>query len=389
MSSAAHSETSDEGKEYRSNVVSYKDFSTETDPPFYVWQRVLEKGKLYSLTSRWGHGKTALMINVAMSLAAGRDIGGIRTVQCKVLFLCGENPDDVKLRVRAAAEVMKISAMDLEGNIYFTRRPFAIDDPEQLQMFIRDAKAHGPYGAMIIDTGPAHSCAEEENDNPTMHKFAMSMRDLMEPIGNPATIALMHPTKGATKDNLHPRGGGAFSGSIDGELCAWSDGNGLVEFWHTEKFRGPGFEPLIFQLDRHEFPDIKDNFGAPAIAVIASHVPSTEAKSSRRLDERWKSELTTLAEAAFEAESDDVHVEVWRSLFYAKSTADSLDGKRQAFGRIRKKLSENQLVTVKDDVYSSTHPTFVTHLSLLRFARSASQVAQHSEPPMRDTVTHA
>ncbi len=96
----------------------------------------------------------------------------------------------------------------------------------------------------------------------------------MAALGDPATVVLMHPAKGATRDSLQPRGGGAFSGSIDGELCAWNE-DGLIEFFHRQKFRGPGFDPMFFRLQRLELPEIVDNFGEPAVSVVA--VP-TDAK---------------------------------------------------------------------------------------------------------------
>ena len=63
-----------------------------------------------------------------------------------------------------------------------------------------------------MDTGPAHSDRDEENSNAQSHELAVALRSLIEPLGRPAVLALMHPIKNATRDNLQPRGGGAFSG---------------------------------------------------------------------------------------------------------------------------------------------------------------------------------
>lgn len=269
-----------------SNVVPFGAFCADLAPPRYVWHRVLQYGCLYGLTAKWGHGKTAVMLTVAQHAATGKTLGGHPMERCRVLYLCGENPADVKLRAVAIAQRFGFTPEELSAQIYFTTRPFSIDVDEEREGFVADAREHGPYGLVVIDTGPAHSAAEEENDNREMHALAMAMRDLMEPLGMPATVALMHPTKDAARDNLQPRGGGAFSGSIDGELCAWQVG-GLVEFFHRTKFRGPGFEPMLFKLEAHELPDVRDNFGSAVSTVVAVEA-TAEDRPARQPTGKWR-----------------------------------------------------------------------------------------------------
>ena len=255
---------------------AYGTFVNTLDAPYYVWNEVLQKGCLYALTAAWGHGKTAMMLTVALHVAAGVPLAGRKVARGKVLYLCGENPADVKLRVAAAGEALGLDTADLEGQIWFTKAPFAIDDKNALRRFLRGVQAQCPEGfdLAIIDTGPAHSEADEENDNRAMHGLAMAMRDFMAPLGMPATVALMHPAKAATRDQLQPRGGGAFSGSIDGELCCWNEvsksgQHEYLELFHRTKFRGPGFSPIYFKLRQTEVEGMVSNFGEPVRTVVA------------------------------------------------------------------------------------------------------------------------
>lgn len=267
-----------------SNIAPYSVFCANVEAPRYVWHHVLQYGCLYGLTAKWGHGKTAVMLTVALHAATGQVLGRHPVEKCRVLYLCGENPADVQLRAIAIAQHFEISPEDLNAQVYFTRRPFAIDDPRQLKTFLEDAQQYGPFGLVVIDTGPAHSAADEENDNREMHALAMAMRRLMEPLGMPATVALMHPTKEAAKDNLQPRGGGAFSGSIDGELCAWQS-DGIIEFFHRTKFRGPGFAPVFFKLQPYTLPGVLDNFGQPVQTILAVE---TDEKPARAPTGKWR-----------------------------------------------------------------------------------------------------
>ncbi|ANQ84835.1 hypothetical protein dqs_1797 [Azoarcus olearius] len=356
------------------NVVPYTEFTRAMEPPSYVWHRVLQKGCLYALTAKWGHGKTALMITVAMHVATGRELGGHQVERQRVLYLCGENPADVQLRITAAALKFGMPPSELSGQIFFTRRPFALDNDVELKRFVKEASAFGPFGMAVIDTGPAHSSAEEENDNREMHKLAMAMRDLMEPLGNPATVALMHPTKEATRDNLQPRGGGAFSGSIDGELCAWQE-RGQVEFFHRTKFRGPGFKPIRFELERFELPGMEDNFGEPVVTVLAVQSDSTDPSpigrkpltgavsvAYRALDAALADMKTSrMLDAAFAGEASNalncpapeaaVHLDDWRGMAYDMGISDG-DGeaKKKAFKRGRERLVADGIVKVWKDM---------------------------------------
>lgn len=261
------------------NVIGLDEFMDDMGAPFYVVQRMFQAGSLYAFTAAWGAGKTALSVSLAIHVATGREWAGRRVEKSRVLYLCGENPDDVKLRVRKTAEVFGIGKDEVVGNIHFTRRPFAIDNKQELAAFVADAVATlGPnekFGLVIVDTGPAHSEAEDENDNRQMHKLAMALRDLMRPLGNPATLVLMHPVKNASRDTLEPRGGGAFSGSVDGLIFGWRENpDDPIEVYHKTKFRGPGFPSLFFQLQAHAIAGMVDNFGDPVMTVVAS--PCTE-----------------------------------------------------------------------------------------------------------------
>ena len=253
------------------NIMSFDEFMGMTPEFNYIWRGILMKGWLYALVASPGSGKTAVALYLSVMAALGRSVAGRETHPSRVLYLCGENPQDVRMRMEMMLLHYGIDLWELHDSIYFTRRPFAIDEVTQLAQFIEDVEAHGPFDLCIIDTGPAHSQADDENDNREMHKLAMAMRELMAPIGTPCTIALMHPGKTPTKDQLLPRGGSSFTGSIDGVLCLWRDSKDKPSemFAHQQKYRHEHFNPLFFDLRRLEHPTIKDNFGYPVCSVVA------------------------------------------------------------------------------------------------------------------------
>ena len=71
----------------------------------------------------------------------------------------------------------------------------------------------------------------------------------MREVGGTAVVALMHPPKDCTGDNITVRGGGL--GEIDEMLV----GSRLrqAELFHR-KWRGPGFDPVMFKLAKLNLP---------------------------------------------------------------------------------------------------------------------------------------
>ena len=62
--------------------------------------------------------------------------------------------------------------------------------------------------------------------------------------------------------------------------------------------------------------------------------------------------LESLEAALNEDGGNSVHVEVWRSKFYAHHTADTTNAKKVAFRRARTELQSMGRITVIDDKYS-------------------------------------
>ena len=64
--------------------------------------------------------------------------------------------------------------------------------------------------------------------------------------------------------------------------------------------------------------------------------------------------FSTFLFALHEAKTDGVHIEDWRKIFYARSTADSQNTKRNSFSRARNELVNMGVLVVENDVYALT-----------------------------------
>lgn len=252
----------------RSRILSAADFMAGFVPPDYVVDGIIQRGRLYALTSPTGHGKTAVALYQGCMIAAGHNIGAVEVTQGAVIFLAGENPDDLRTRLFAACQAYSLKAETLP--LYVLPATFPINDEsgEALKAEI-DALQVNPV-LIVVDTAAAFFPGDNDNDNVQMGNYARSLRTLTTCAGRPAVLTPAHPVKNPDRENLLPRGGGAFLNEIDGNLTLWALIMGEVTTMHWQgKIRGPDFQPISFALQNVVIRDLKDSKGRPIISVVA------------------------------------------------------------------------------------------------------------------------
>lgn len=227
---------------------------------------LLARGRCYSLTGQTGHGKTAIAKLMELAVAAGKPFAGRDVPKCAVLSLQGENPEDAAMRMRGTAQCMGFTQTDL-NRIFVIAEAFDLD--AKVLDIDRIGDQLGPFGLVAVDTSAAYNMGTDENDNLQARRHAAMFRDLTKLPGNPTVIVLCHPTKGATRESLLPRGGGAFLAEVDGNLTCWKDDAGIVTLSTAGKFRGPSFDPIRFELKPWELREVRDSKGRPVQTVVA------------------------------------------------------------------------------------------------------------------------
>jgi hypothetical protein len=129
---------------------------------------------------------------------------------------------------------------------------------------------------VVIDTFAAYFDGDDENSNAQALDFARLVRRIAAFPAKPAVIMPAHPVKNATRGNLSPKGGSSLLNEVDGNLTLWNDG-GLLSLHWQGKFRGPEFDPLTFELARHESAKICDMQGRIMPTVLAKPVLRSRA----------------------------------------------------------------------------------------------------------------
>ena len=237
----------EDGTDEEWKIEHSREFMRGFVPPDYLLDGVLQRHFFYSITAQTNGGKTAVLRLIAAKVASGggqfcgRDLQGGR-----VLYLAGENADDVRMRWMAMAHRMDFDPVSIDVHFIKTRP----DLRKNLAKIKRQIEAIGDFALVIIDTAAAYFKGNDENSNKEAGDFARLLRRLTELCGGPTVIVACHPTKYATEEELTPRGGGAFMFETDGNMTCVNDGTFIKVHWQG-KWRGPEFlEPINVALER-------------------------------------------------------------------------------------------------------------------------------------------
>ena len=235
--------------------------------PSFLIDGVIQKQNVYALTAAPGTGKTAIALRLAAHVALGRKLGDRDVERGRVLYFAAENYVNVQARLIAMAEHCGFDVNTID--MYFV--PGNAKLSEIADTIATEAQALGDLALVIVDTSAATFEGSDENSNVDGLQHAKRMRGLTELRGKPTVLVLCHPVKSATHDNLLPRGGSAFFGEIDGNLCARKTDSAVEMHWFG-KIRGMDFAPIPFRLDTVVAARLKDARGRNMPTVLATPI---------------------------------------------------------------------------------------------------------------------
>lgn len=258
-------------------IISSGDFVRGFVPPDYHLDGVFQSRFFYSLTGVTGTGKTAVLLLLAAATAMGLPIAGREVKQGRVVYLAGENPDDVQMRWIAYGHSLGFDPDSVDVHFLNGATNIAVS----LEALRKDVEKLGGADLIIVDTSAAFFHGADENSNTDAGKHARTLRTLTTLPGEPAVLVATHPTKNAASDALLPRGGGAFVAEVDGNLTL-SKADGLVRLHWQGKHRGCDFDPLMFKLETVTAPSLIDSKGRQVPTVIATDMSDVEVGAAKR-----------------------------------------------------------------------------------------------------------
>ena len=254
----------------------FVDLKKRLRPLRHTIDRVVWRGRTYTLTGPTGDGKTTLCMTAALAVVTGRaDILGLDVERGRVLYLAIENPDDIVARFAIAQRFYGIPSLTLRDRLFII--PVKAT-PEAVFAALEKLARSGEFALIVIDTLAAYFDGTDLNNNVEAGNFIRRLRTLTTVLGNPAVVIPAHPIKGADQTKLSPYGGGAIINEVDGNLTLWRVGNTCTLHWQL-KLRGPNFAPVRFQFRDYGCDAVRDAKGRRVIMPLL--VPYTERAAGR------------------------------------------------------------------------------------------------------------
>lgn len=253
-------------------------FMTEYQPMAYVVERIVKSGSIYTVTAKTGAGKTAWLVVTSLAVASGigRKLIGADIAPGRVLYITLENPDDIRMRFKAAAWLHNLP--DLGDNLMVCHDALTAAELGVMCGSL-GAGALGPITLVVVDTLQAAYTGKDMNNNSEAVAFMRGFRPITQLPGNPTVIFAAHPPKNASKDNLSQYGAGGILNEIDGNLILENQ-SGYVTLGWQGKIRGAQFEPLVYKFESPAVPTMRDTRGRPV------EIPVLMPSSSKAVEDR-------------------------------------------------------------------------------------------------------
>ncbi len=336
----------------------------EYRPPEFLVDGLIETDTLGLIFGDPGCGKSFLAVDIALSVATGTPFHGRPTRKGAVFFIAGEGHNGLARRFAAWSKARDIPLHGVP--LFKSQRAAQFLDGASAQA-VSDAVAglatqHGQPALIVIDTLARNFGAGDENNTADMSEFVVAVDDLKARFPGCAVL-IVHHSGHAEKQRA--RGAMALKGALDCEFRVEKDGPAM-KLVNTKMKDAEPPQDIHFR-----FEPVELNEEATSAVLEASEAPMR----THKLTPAQRLALDTYATAAADQQcwKNDIfqglHVEAWRGPFYARHTADTADGKRKAFQRVRADLVALGQMTVEDDVYTATDRGVKAAISLQRDMR--------------------
>jgi AAA domain len=334
----------------------------------WLLKNVVALGETSSWIALPGKGKSALLTDIAIHVASGRDWRGYRAKgRFAVVYVAFERGDLLKRRLEAYKR--KHGFQDLP--IVVVTAAVDITEPGCIPILVATIKAVGDHygmsvGLLVLDTfAKAIALGGRDEDKAKDQNRVLGHMRLVQQETGVHVAYVGHTGKDESRG---ARGSNSHLGDVDVIVQLSGD---LVKSAIVTKANDQPEGPLTtFALEPFEFGHDED--GDPiTTAIVSDVVPDKEARASRKrpLTDRQKVALDALTEAlitfgteapgSFEMARDVrvVDADKWRDELFRRGVLDrAAANPRKEFFRLREALAARCLIGLRDELVWKVSP---------------------------------
>jgi len=321
--------------------------------PDYIVDGLIENDSLVEVFGNSGSGKSFFSLDIAACVATGRLFHGREVKRGAVIYVAGEGYNGLRRRLTAWEKHCQTS---LEGAPLFISKASAqlLDTASAAAVTTavdEIAAREGRPAMIIIDTLARNFGPGDENATRDMSAFVAAVDQLKGRYS--CSALLIHHTGHSDKDR--GRGSAALKAALDAEFRLERKDE-KIDVIATKMKDAPMPPTLSFKFESVNLGIDKD--GNPISSVVLVETEADEPRKIQKLSDNDLFGLKTFRQAAekscqldSEGNFAGLHIEDWRTIFYAHSTADNPGTKRKSFNRARKDLVQKHELRVDNDLY--------------------------------------
>lgn len=296
-------------------------------------------------------GKTFTVLDLVLATALGEEWFGWKTTQCDILYICLESTWGLMGRVKAWTIDKK---REVPENVRFILDPFNLTDKKHVRAICQLAPKNG---ILVIDTLNRATPGSDENSSKDMSIIINAANEIQTAMQG-LVLLVSHSGKDTSKGI---RGHSSLFAALDANIEVVRSGNSDARFIKVDKVKeAEDGAKKFFRLKSVIIGQDED--GEDITSCVVEPLDGDRPTESKSLTKSQLYALESLHTAMKQERTDRVHVDVWRTYFYAGHPADNDDAKQKAFQRARRELVGIKKVSVFNYTYTWTDRTNGGHV---------------------------
>lgn len=258
-------------------LVKADDFCQEPQPIKWLLKGWLQENSLIMIHGPSGGGKTFMLMEWLLTLAAGKDQWhGMRAKPSEIVYLAGEGHQGLRGRVAAWKDARQVKKL----NMWLSKGGCDLNTPAGYQQVVRHIRSLDIKPAIIaVDT--LHRFLQgDENSAQDAKTMLDACSQLMTEFN--CSVVLVHHTGVSDEAQHRARGSSAWRGALDIEISVIpSKDNMPMEIIQRKSKDAELSQNIYCELKRHIIPNWFDEDGEPVSSAIIELAEAPEKQNKK------------------------------------------------------------------------------------------------------------
>jgi len=315
--------------------------------PDWLIDGLIERETLAMCFGAAGSGKTFAVLDMALSIATGKDYHGHNVKQGTVFYIAGEGHSGFARRSGAWKQTYGVEAG--EAAFYKSNKAVIMSEPESVAELVDEmaklVEVAGKPQLVVIDTLARSLGGADENAGKDINLFIVACDEIREQYG--CTIMIVHHTGHQNKER--GRGASQINAALDHEfrIEAWDETRVVMTFTKQKEDKMP--EPKMFvKLPVEIMTDDMEEINS----IVLEFTPEKPMAKGSGMPKGQAVLLKLFRELA---ENGEVERDILKDMYFDRFDAGNKESTKRKFNRDIRSLVEDDVLMQNNGVISETY----------------------------------